>query len=93
MRIAIIAMESRGDVQPSYIASGKNLKAAGHTVRLITHENFEVPVSSHELDFWAVKGNVQEFMETPEMVALLEKGNFLAINAHTSKVAQRAALD
>ena len=92
MRIAIIAMGSRGDIQP-YIALGKGLKAAGHIVRLITHENFEALVSSYGLEFCPVKGNVQEFMETPEMLTLLEKGNFLAINAHASKASQRAAID
>ncbi len=92
MRIAIIAMGSRGDVQP-YIALGKGLKAAGHTVRLVTHENFEGLVGAYGLEFCPVKGNVQAFMETPEMLAFLESGNFLAINAHTSKAAQRAAID
>lgn len=92
MQIAIIAMGSRGDVQP-YVALGKGLKAAGHRVRLVTHENYEELVSSHGLEFCPVKGNVQAFMETPEMLALLEKGNFLAINAHTSKASQRAAID
>jgi sterol 3beta-glucosyltransferase len=92
MRIAIIALGSRGDIQP-YIALGKGLKAAGHIVRLVTHENFEVLVSSYGLEFCPVKGNVQEFMETPEMQGLLEKGNFLAINALASKASQRAAID
>jgi sterol 3beta-glucosyltransferase len=92
MRIAIIAMGSRGDVQP-YIALGKGLKAVGHIVRLVTHENFELLVSSHGLEFCPVKGNVQEFMESAEMQGLLEKGNFLAINARTSKASQRAAID
>ena len=92
MRIAIIAMGSRGDVQP-YIALGKGLKAAGHFVRLITHENFEGLVSSYGLEFFAVKGNVQEFMESPENRKLLESENFLAINAHVAKATQRAAID
>jgi sterol 3beta-glucosyltransferase len=92
MRIAIIALGSRGDIQP-YIALGKGLKAAGNIVRLVTHENFEVLVSSYGLEFCPVKGNVQEFMETPEMQGLLEKGNFLAINALASKASQRAAID
>jgi sterol 3beta-glucosyltransferase len=90
--IAIIALGSRGDVQP-YIALGKGLKAAGHSVRLVTHENFAGLVSSHRLEFWPVKGNVQEFMETPKMRELLEKGNFLAISAHAAKASQRAAID
>jgi sterol 3beta-glucosyltransferase len=92
MRIAILAMGSRGDVQP-YIALGKGLKAAGHMIRLVTHENFQELVSSHELAFCPVKGDVQAFMETPEMLWLLEKGDFLAINAQASKASQRAAID
>jgi sterol 3beta-glucosyltransferase len=92
MRIAIIALGSRGDVQP-YIALGKGLKAAGHQVRLLTHENFEQLVDSHGLEFWPVKGNVQEFMETPKMRELLEKGNFIAISAYAAKASKGAAID
>ena len=92
MRIAIMAMGSRGDIQP-YIALGRGLQATGHSVRLITHENFDVLVCSYGLEFCPVKGNVQAFMETPEMLALMEKGNFLAINAYTAKASQRAAID
>ncbi|GAP99987.1 glycosyltransferase [Leptolyngbya sp. NIES-2104] len=92
MRIAIIAMGSRGDVQP-YIALGKGLKAVGHQVRLITHENFEELVTAYGLEFCPVKGNVQAFMEDPENRKLLESGNFLAINARTAKASQQAAVD
>jgi sterol 3beta-glucosyltransferase len=92
MRIAIIALGSRGDIQP-YIALGKGLKDAGHFVRLITHENFEALVSSYGIEFFPVKGDVQEFLKTEEMRQLLEGGNFLAINARTSKAAQEAAID
>jgi sterol 3beta-glucosyltransferase len=92
MRIAIIALGSRGDIQP-YIALGKGLKDAGHFVRLITHENFEALVSSYGLEFFPVKGDVQEFLKTEEMRQLLERGNFLAINARTAKAAQQAAID
>jgi sterol 3beta-glucosyltransferase len=92
MRILAIALGSQGDVQP-YVALGKGLKAAGHSVRVMTHVNFERLVTAHGLEFHPVKGNVQEIVESPEMRALLEKGNFLAINAHTSKLAQTAAID
>ncbi|MBD2625052.1 glycosyltransferase [Trichormus variabilis] len=91
MRIAIIALGSQGDVQP-YVALGKGLKAAGHVVRLLTHENFEGLVSSHGLEFYPMEGNVQEIIETQEMRELLEKGNFLAITAYTAKETQRAAI-
>ncbi len=92
MRIMIIAMGSRGDVQP-YVALGKGLKAAGHSVRLATHENFELLVNSHGLEFYPMKGNVQAFLEDPENRKLLESGNFLAINARAAKASQRAAID
>lgn len=91
MRIAIIALGSRGDVQP-YIALGKGLKEAGHAVRLVTHQNFEGLVHSQALEFWPVRGNVQDVVESQEMRELLEKGNFLAITARTAKEAQRAAI-
>ncbi len=92
MRIAIIALGSQGDVQP-YVALGKGLQAAGHTVRVLSHENFAGFVRSHGLEFWPLLGNVQEIVQSPEMRKLLEKGNFIAITAYTSKETQRAALN
>ncbi len=92
MKIAILAMGSRGDVQP-YIALGKGLQAAGHRVQLVTHENFQDLVTSHQLAFYPVKGNVQAFMEDPDNRKVLESGNFLAINALTSKASRLAAID
>lgn len=91
MRIAIIALGSRGDVQP-YVALGKALQQAGHRVRLLTHENYASFVATHGLEFWPMRGDVQAVVESPEMQALLDKGNFLAINAHTAKLAKEAAL-
>jgi sterol 3beta-glucosyltransferase len=92
MRIAIVALGSRGDVQP-YVALGKALKSAGHTVKLVTHENFETLVTSHGLTFCSMPGNVQDVVESPEIRALLEKGNFLAINAYTSKLVKTISID
>ncbi len=92
MKIAIVAMGSRGDVQP-YVALGVGLKAAGHSVKLVTHENFEPLVTSHGLTFCPMPGNVQEVVESPEIRALLEKGDFLAINAHTSKLMKTVSIE
>lgn len=92
MQILAIALGSQGDVQP-YVALGKGLQAAGHRVRVMTHINFERLVTAYGLEFYPVKGNVQKIIESPEMRVLLEKGNFLAINKHTSKLAQAAAID
>jgi sterol 3beta-glucosyltransferase len=91
MRIAIFALGSRGDVQP-YIALGKGLQAAGHTVRLISHENYEQLVNAHGLEFWPMPGDVQEFTQSPEMQALLEKGNFIAIMKYAAQKSRSAML-
>lgn len=91
MQIAIIALGSRGDVQP-YVALGAGLRAAGHDVRLVTHQNFENLVTSHGLVFCSMRGNVQDVAESEEMRRLLEKGNFIAITRYTAQQAEQAAL-
>ncbi len=90
MRIAVIALGSRGDVQP-YIALAKGIYHAGHSVRLLTHENFEALAAAHGLEFWPVRGDVQAVAQSEEMRELLEKGNFLAITRQTAKAVQGAA--
>lgn len=91
MRIAIIAPGSRGDVEP-YLALGKGLTKAGHVVRLVTHQNFEMLVNSHGVEFWPVQGSVQDIVQSKDMRELLEGGNFLAILSQMAKEAQRGAL-
>ncbi len=58
MHITILALGSRGDVQP-YAALGKGLKSTGHQVRFITFESFAPLVAAHELDFHPIHGNPQ----------------------------------
>lgn len=91
MRIAIIALGSQGDVQP-YVALGKGLHHAGHQVRIISHENFGDLIRPQGLELWPVQGNVQEVTESPELRALLEKGNFIAIQRFAARAAKDAAL-
>lgn len=66
MQIAIFGLDSRGDVKP-YAALGKGLKEAGHTVRLVTNENYKEIAVANGLEFCPVSGNVQEVVESPEM--------------------------
>jgi sterol 3beta-glucosyltransferase len=91
MRIAIIALGSRGDVQP-YIALGKGLKKSGHTIRLVTHQNFKELVKFNELEFWPVEGSVQDIAQSKEMQAHIEKGNFLSMMSQMRKEAMRGAI-
>ena len=92
MQIAIIALGSRGDVQP-YIALGRGLKKAGHTVRLATTQEFESLARMHGLEIQSMHGNSQEGMESREWRELSEKGNLLAISSHLMKEYQRLAIE
>ena len=89
MRIAIITIGSRGDVQP-FVALGQGLIKAGHTVRLVTHQDFEVFVESHGLEFWLIRGNPQELVGGQEMREVLEKGNLAATWRQMMRGAERA---
>jgi sterol 3beta-glucosyltransferase len=90
VKVVIVAMGSRGDVEP-YIALGKGLKNAGHYVRVISHQNFDPLVSSHGLEFWSIEGNVQEIAQSAEMSEHIEKGNFLSVLSQMKKAAEAQA--
>jgi sterol 3beta-glucosyltransferase len=63
MRIALLCVGSRGDVQP-YIALGRGLQDAGHAVRLATHAEFGPFVQEHGLEFALLEGNPRAVLES-----------------------------
>jgi UDP:flavonoid glycosyltransferase YjiC (YdhE family) len=63
LHITIATVGSRGDVQP-YVALGAGLKAAGHSVCLATHAQFEAVIRSNGLDFSPIEGNPRETVES-----------------------------
>ncbi len=73
MRIAILTLGSRGDVQP-YVALGVGLQAAGHEVRLATHQEFEGFIRARGLDFAPLAGDPRTLLETPDGQQLLASG-------------------
>lgn len=83
--IAVMAMGTRGDVQP-FVALAAGLRRAGHHVRLITSATYAPLAHDHDLDVWELPGDVHAAMQTPEMRALMAKGDFLAINAHSARL-------
>lgn len=91
MIIILLATGSRGDVQP-YVALAKGLVEAGHTVRFVTHQNFESLVVPHNLEFWPLAVDVQQIAQTQEMRQQAEGGNFLKLMSQMAKEAQRAAV-
>ncbi|MDA1276960.1 MAG: glycosyltransferase [Verrucomicrobia bacterium] len=73
MNIIILAVGSRGDVQP-YVAVGLGLQNAGHHVRMATHSNFKDFVEMRGLEFAEIKGNPKEWLDTEEGLDWLESG-------------------
>lgn len=72
MHITIVALGTRGDVQPM-IALGQGLQTAGHRVQLIAGSNFEGWVRSFGLDFMP-SVDMETLMKSPAGIAWTENG-------------------
>jgi sterol 3beta-glucosyltransferase len=83
MKIAILTLGTRGDVQP-YAVLGQALRLRGHQVTLSTARNFESLVKSYGIDFAPVEADFQAVLNSEEGKKMM-KGNPLAIrrNLHT----------
>lgn len=80
MKITILAVGTRGDVQP-YVALAKGLKAAGYGVRVGAPINFESFVTAHGLEYAPLRGDYYQLMDSPEGQAL-KSGNPLRVMQH-----------
>jgi sterol 3beta-glucosyltransferase len=88
MRFAIIALGSRGDVQP-HIALGAGLQDAGHDVCLVTHALFESSIRRLGLGFSPIEINPRELVENEMGQAWLGSGNnFLFFFQRFSRLAE-----
>jgi sterol 3beta-glucosyltransferase len=74
MKLTLIAIGSRGDVQP-FVALGRGLQEAGYAVRMVTLASFETMVRGEGLEFFPVEGDAQAL--TNEMMLAGMKGNGL----------------
>jgi UDP:flavonoid glycosyltransferase YjiC (YdhE family) len=81
MRVTIIGVGSRGDVQP-YVALGRGLRRAGHEVTVATHETFREFVTGHGLAFAPVAGDPRA------MVAAADRWIASGRNRHALPVAR-----
>lgn len=77
MKIAILTLGTRGDVQP-YAVLGQALQHRGHVVTLSTAKNFEQLVKSYDIDFLPVEADFQAVLDSEEGKKMM-KGNPFAI--------------
>lgn len=73
MHIVLLPVGSRGDVQP-FMALGLGLQAAGHRVRIVTHEEFKPSIVDHGLGYGYLPGNIQELIASEHGQAWLASG-------------------
>ena len=66
MRILLLTLGSRGDVQP-YVALGAVLKARGHYVTLSTGKGFDPLIESHGLKAAALSVDIQALLAQPDI--------------------------
>ena len=71
MRITIVTVGTRGDVEP-FVALGVGLQKSGHSVKIATHAMFESFITENGLGFALVSGNVQEAINSDEAREALE---------------------
>jgi len=98
VRVTIIAIGARGDVQP-YVALGLGLHSAGHEVRLATHARYAFLARDRALELVPVaEGKIHRGTETEEGRRWLEKRSkltpwWVAMLEDAKSVAQRRLAD
>ena len=65
MKIFIITLGTRGDVQP-YVALGKGLKTAGHDVTVCASSSFEPFITEHGLQYGYMNDELVRFIHSAE---------------------------
>ena len=74
MRVTVLTVGSRGDVQPLF-ALAAGLTGAGHEVTFATHREFQSAAEALGLRFSVLEGNPREILQSPEGLAWLEAGS------------------
>lgn len=74
MRVTILSIGSRGDLQP-FIALAMALEKKGHEVVIATHCIFEDLVRSYGLQFFRISGNTREALDSEAGRASVSSGS------------------
>ena len=73
MKITIFAAGSRGDIQPCVVL-GRGLQQAGYRVCLAAPEDFAGFIQQHGVDFYPLRGDVQQIMASDTGRKFMETG-------------------
>jgi sterol 3beta-glucosyltransferase len=96
VRVTILTIGSRGDVEP-YLALGVGLRAAGHQIRLAAHACFEPLVGDRGLEFVTIAGDPRGTLEGQAGLKWLDTGKnpltFISRMMDASKPFVRQVLD
>lgn len=87
MRLVMLAVGSRGDVQP-YVALGRGLTAAGHQVRVLTTRDHASLLAAHDLEATVLGLDIRAALEEDDV---MERGSQLASFRRIADIARRAA--
>jgi sterol 3beta-glucosyltransferase len=84
MRITIIAVGTRGDVQP-FLALGKGLEQVGHQVCVVAGADFQSWIEEHGLQAADSMVDIQSVMEGDAAREWVKRGNSPIVNAQMMK--------
>jgi sterol 3beta-glucosyltransferase len=90
MHYGIVAIGSRGDVQP-FVALALGLKNRGHGATLMAHENFKEFVEGFGVSFVPLRGNVEEMLLSDEGMKVLRKGDIFSFSQYLKKISSKTA--
>jgi sterol 3beta-glucosyltransferase len=76
MKILLLALGSRGDVQP-FLGLAVGLRDAGHHVTLAAPYTYREWIESHGLHFHPARFNPHELLQSPEVRAVVKSRNVL----------------
>lgn len=91
-RILIITIGSRGDIQP-FVALGKGLQAAGHTVALQTAEAYKPFVQENGLTYAYMNNDFMNLAESKQGQAAVEGGSKLSLMKQVMPMLRRMLAD
>ena len=90
MHYGIVAIGSRGDVQP-YVALALGLMERGHKATVMAHENFKDFVEGYGVGFVPLSGNVEAMLQSEEGLQTLRAGNIVAFTRYLQKITTKTA--